>query len=98
MKTISLKVTDPFDVELTGMAKRHGMSKSALIREALETYLRTGRGRGNGSALSLADDLAGDRRGSGRPLREQGPPAEIRRVTRNVILDTGPLVALLQSA
>ena len=59
MKTISLKVTDPFDVELTGRAKRHGMSKSALIREALETYLRTGRGRGNGSALSLADDLAG---------------------------------------
>lgn len=59
MKAISLKVTDPFDVELTEMAKRHGMSKSVLIREALETYLRAGRGRGNGSALSLADDPAG---------------------------------------
>jgi predicted transcriptional regulator len=59
MKTISAKVTDSFDVELTGMAKRHGMSKSALIREALETHLRAGRDRGDGSALSLADDLAG---------------------------------------
>ena len=59
MKTISLKVTDPFDVKLAGMAKRHGMSKSALIREVLETYLRAGRSHGNGSALSLADDLAG---------------------------------------
>ena len=59
MKTISLKVTDPFDVELTALAQRHGMSKSALIREALETYLRNGRSRGDGSALSLADDLAG---------------------------------------
>jgi predicted transcriptional regulator len=59
MKTISAKVTDSFDVELTGMAKRHGMSKSALIREALETYLRAGRSRGNGSAMALADDLAG---------------------------------------
>ena len=59
MKTISLKVTDPFDVELTGLAKRHGMSKSALIREVLEAYLRDGRNRGDGSALALADDLAG---------------------------------------
>ena len=50
MKTISLKVTDPFDVELAGMAKRHGMSKSALIREALETYLRDGRSHGQGSS------------------------------------------------
>jgi predicted transcriptional regulator len=59
MKTISLKVTDPLDVELTALATRHRMSKSALIREALERYLRDGRSRGDGSALSLADDLAG---------------------------------------
>ena len=59
MKTISAKVTDSFDAELAGLAKRRGMSKSALIREALETCLQDGRSRGDGSALSLADDLAG---------------------------------------
>lgn len=59
MKTISLKVPDPFEVELAALAQERGVSKSALVREALETYMRRDGGTRRGSALSLVADLAG---------------------------------------
>lgn len=59
MKTISLKVPDPFEIELAALAQERGMSKSALVREALETYVRRDGGARRGSALSLVADLAG---------------------------------------
>ena len=58
MKTISLKVSDPLHAELTAAARRQGVSKSALIRKALETYVRD-RSPREGSALPLAGNLAG---------------------------------------
>ena len=59
MKTVSLKVSEPLEVELTAMARERGMSKSALIREALELYMRLSGHEQPGSALSLVTDLAG---------------------------------------
>ena len=59
MKTISLKLADTFDAELTAAARQRGMSKSALIRDALEKFLAINGHEETGSALSLAKDLAG---------------------------------------
>ena len=59
MNTISLKVPDPLAAELAEMAQRRGVSKSALIREALEAYLQTDGAESAGSALSQVGDLRG---------------------------------------
>jgi len=65
MKTLSVKVSNTLDAKLALMAQRRAMSKSAVIRDALEAYLkRDGRGRA-GSALDLAKDLAGCLAGPG---------------------------------
>jgi predicted transcriptional regulator len=59
MKTISLKLPDAFDAKLTSIAQQRGTSKSALIRDALETFLRNKGDGGKDSALAQARDLAG---------------------------------------
>ena len=59
MNTISLKMPDPLAAELAEMAQRRGVSKSALIREALEAYLQTAGAEPAGSALSQVGDLRG---------------------------------------
>lgn len=59
MHTISLKVPDPLAVAVTETARRKGMSKSALIREALTAYLSMQETRRPGSALSQVADLEG---------------------------------------
>jgi Arc/MetJ-type ribon-helix-helix transcriptional regulator len=65
MKTLSVKVSNTLDARLALMAQRRAMSKSAVIRDALEAYLkRDGRG-GAGSALDQAKDLAGCLAGPG---------------------------------
>lgn len=38
MKTITLKADKQFDAELTGLARRLGTTKSAVIREAVGEY------------------------------------------------------------
>ena len=45
MNTISLKMPDPLAAELAEMAQRRGVSKSALIREALGGVPANGRSR-----------------------------------------------------
>ncbi len=65
MKTISLKLADTFDAELAAVARQRGISKSALIRDAVETFLRTNGREEPSSALSLAEDLAGCLAGPG---------------------------------
>lgn len=78
MKTLSVKVPSALEVELTVAATRRGLSKSALIRAALEGALTSGRGRQAGSFLALARDLAGcvagpkDLSHSPRHLRDYG--------------------------
>jgi metal-responsive CopG/Arc/MetJ family transcriptional regulator len=59
MKTISLKLPDDIDRELSSRAEKDGTTKSALIREAIEGYLSHGSGARKGSFLELAGDLIG---------------------------------------
>ena len=59
MNTISLKVPDPLAAELAKVAQRQGVSKSALIRDALEAYLQTHSAERSSSALAQAADLRG---------------------------------------
>ena len=59
MTTVSLKLPAPLAVELAATARRRGMSQSALIRDALEAYLRKDGTERSGSALLQAVGLAG---------------------------------------
>ena len=59
MRTVSLKVSEPLAAQLTESARRRGISKSALIRDALLVYVRADREVRPGSALSEVVDLAG---------------------------------------
>ena len=59
MNTVSLKVPDPLAAAIAETARRKGMSKSALIREALTEYLGRLETEQPGSALSRVSDLEG---------------------------------------
>ena len=60
MKTVSLKLPPALDIALSGIASTRGVSKSFLIREALEQWLRQrGAGTTGQSVGALAADLAG---------------------------------------
>lgn len=59
MNTVSLKVPDPLATAITETARRKGVSKSALIREALTEYLGRLETAQSGSALSRVADLEG---------------------------------------
>ena len=59
MTTISLRVPETLAVRLEDAARQRGMSKSLLIRSALEVYLQADDVEEPGSALSQAADLAG---------------------------------------
>jgi metal-responsive CopG/Arc/MetJ family transcriptional regulator len=59
MKTISLKLPEALFEKLDSTARERGESKSALLREVIETVV-TGRKKiGDGSCLDIAKDLAG---------------------------------------
>ena len=59
MTTVSLKLPDPLALRLEESARKKSISKSALIRAALETYLRAEKVVPEGSALSRSADLRG---------------------------------------
>ena len=59
MTTISLKVPETLAARLIEAARQKGVSKSGLIRSALEVYLQTDGVEEPGSALSQAADLVG---------------------------------------
>jgi hypothetical protein len=68
MKTISLKLPDDLDQELTTRAESIGTTKPALIREAIKGYLsdqEQGGHPGKGTFLELAGDLIGCLEGPG---------------------------------
>lgn len=66
MKTISLKLPDPLNRRLEIMAKRQRVSKSEVVRVALENYLNGGQAEPRPiSALELAGDLVGCCEGPG---------------------------------
>jgi len=59
MKTVSLKLPDPLFMTLSRMAAEKGESRSALIREAVETFVMKEASGTKASCLDLAKDLAG---------------------------------------
>ena len=59
MHTISLKMPESLASRLEDTARQKGVSKSALIRDALEAYLQADRAERAESALSQVADLAG---------------------------------------
>jgi len=62
MRTLSMKVPEALDRDLTALAARRGVSKSAVIRDAVTEVLTRERGGARppaGSFLALAEDLAG---------------------------------------
>lgn len=59
MKTLSLKLTPNLDRKLAAAAVRRGATKSALVREAVEAYIRKDKSVSSGSCLDLAQDLIG---------------------------------------
>ena len=59
MKTITVKVPEELDAELTALAARRKESKSALIRMALEQIVVTDGKTATGSSLDLIRDQVG---------------------------------------
>ncbi len=64
MRTVSLKLPESLDDRLAAVAAERSATKSAVVREALETYLRKGRGTRPRSCLALASDIVGSVLGS----------------------------------
>ena len=63
MKTISLKLPEELDARLSVAARRRSATRSAVVRAALEAFLRQRRTRL--SCLDLAKGLVGCVSGSG---------------------------------
>ena len=59
METISLKVPESLSARLTQTAQRQNRSKSEVIRDAVDMYLRSEGTASAESAFSLSSDLAG---------------------------------------
>lgn len=59
MKTLSLKLPEALYGDLAALADDQGVSKSALVREALTELFRRKRAPGRGSALALLQDWVG---------------------------------------
>jgi hypothetical protein len=59
MKTVSLELTESLDEQLTAIAAKRGASKTAVVREALEAYIRNEKKPLPRSCLELAKDLVG---------------------------------------
>lgn len=67
MRTLSLKLPTHLDALVDRLAKQRGLSRSAVIREALAQYATKDPGI-RGSALEAAGDLVGSIKGGPRDL------------------------------
>jgi len=65
MKTLSVKLPPALEAKLGAMAATRGVSKSEVIRTALERLVADGRRSRAGSFLALAKDLHGCVEGPG---------------------------------
>jgi hypothetical protein len=65
MRTLSIKLPNALDSLLSKLAKGRGMSKSAVVQEALEAYLAGPNGHQGESCLDLARDVWGSLEGPG---------------------------------
>jgi hypothetical protein len=76
MVTMSLRMPSVLDARVTAAARRRRLTKSALVREALEAYVARADVPTEGSVLDLARDLVGCVQGPGdlshNPKRMRG--------------------------
>ena len=59
MKTLSLKLPEALYGDLVSLAEHKGVSRSAIVRDALVSLFRSETPPARGSALALVEDLAG---------------------------------------
>ncbi len=59
MKTIAIKLPDHLLSEIQNSAAQRGETRSQIMREALELYLKKDKSEGIKSCLDLVRDLAG---------------------------------------
>lgn len=59
MKTLSLKLPETLLEKLASAARERGESRSALVRNAIETFITKNNHAPKGSCLDIAKDLAG---------------------------------------
>ncbi len=59
MKTLSLKLPETLLARLAYAARERGESRSALVRDAIETFITKNNHAPKGSCLDIAKDLAG---------------------------------------
>lgn len=59
MKTLTVKVPESLDAQISALARRKRLNRSVIVRRALSRYLSTNDRAGRGSFLELARDLAG---------------------------------------
>ena len=64
MKTLSLKIPDSLLTRVNSEARERGESRSAIIREAIESFLSNTTAHDRNSCLDLAHDLAGSVKGT----------------------------------
>ncbi len=63
MKTLSFKLPEALFAKLTSTASERGESRSALVREAVETFITGDTHVQKGSCFDLAKDLVGCAKG-----------------------------------
>ncbi|MBW1790433.1 MAG: ribbon-helix-helix protein, CopG family [Deltaproteobacteria bacterium] len=59
MKTLSLKLPEELFAKLTAAAGKRGETRSAVVREAIQLFIKGNKYTSNASCLDLAKDLAG---------------------------------------
>jgi len=66
MTTITCKILETADVELEAVARKRGVTKSKVVREAIENVLQSERQRGQLSAHDVMKDACGVIKGGPR--------------------------------
>ncbi len=59
MKTVSLKLSEALEAQLTALIRQRGTSKAAVVRAALEAYLTREGTPAGASVLDAVRDLCG---------------------------------------
>ena len=59
MKTLTLKLPEILEIELNTLARKRGMSRSEVVRQALTEYISRDDISQSGTILDLTQDLAG---------------------------------------
>ena len=99
MNTLTLKIPDIIKEKLKTYARRKGISRSEIVRKALNEYFEKDDFKDEGSFYDLAKDLAGS-------VKERSDLStnkkHLRRIwsmrPKRVIIDTGPIVAFLNKS